>query len=186
MKSLQAISALADKLDLTLVFDDQPEAWRSDTSIITAKTFVPSGLVTTKGETSFSTLAQKYTFNCLRAGELIATSADLQLEHLMQALTQTYFSFVTNRETTTAAYEFSEVRRKVLRGEVYSFTAYTEKMDHQVEGYTKDRYKLYHFAAVALGGVEDGGKGVRVEEKQGQDCVAGKWLVQCFLHCYKV
>lgn len=185
-KAIGNFPDLVNKKDLLLIIDDQPESWISETCIIPSKTFSPTHTVSTRSEIDLSTLSKKFNFAGLREGEVVTDGGDTQLEDLQRVLVKTYERFVGNREAHTAAFEFSEIRKEVLSGEVLCFEAYKQKKDHE-PGYTSDRFRLYHFAASALGAIEHpAGRQVTEPLHFTSNTVPGDWLLQCFLHCRKL
>ena len=182
-KKLTNLPGFTAHRDLTLILDDQPELW-NEACILTSKSFSPSGQVPSHSEVNLSTLSRKFSFTGVRVGEMSADCSDLQLEYLLAALIQTFHRFVENREANTASFELSEVRKQVLEREVLCFEGYKQKKDSE-SGYTNERYRLYHFAAAALGACEQL-DGCKVEEKAQGDWVSGPVLFQCLLHCNKL
>jgi hypothetical protein len=183
-KSLDQIPGLQDK-DLVLIFDDQPDVWNNDLCVIPSKMFSPSGSNVARSVISLSTFKEKYTFSEVPSVLTVTDGLDTQLESLAHALEETYLQFIRNGECNTASYEFSEVRRAVLQNERLSFESYIQKIG-QEEAYTKQKYNLYHFAAMALGAAIEK-DGFRVEERwEGDGVVSGNWLVQCFFHIQKL
>lgn len=183
-KKLSSLPGFTAHKDLTLILDDQPQLWLNEVCILTSKSFSPSGQVPCYSEVDLSTLTRKFSFTGVRVGEMSADCSDLQLEHLLAALVETFYQFVENREVNTASYELSEVRKRVLEREALCFEGYKRKKDSE-PGYTNERYRLYHFAAAALGACEQLG-GREVEEKVQGDWVSGPELFQCLLHCHKL
>lgn len=183
-KKLSALPNFPPKKDLTLILDDQSELWQTETCVIPSKIFTPSGQISIHNNVDLSTLSKKFSFSGVKAGEMLADGSDTQLEHLMEALIRTHQRFVERKERHTAAFEFSEVRKEVLSREVLSFEGYKQKREVEA-GYSDERYRLYHFAAAALGASEQL-EGRKVEENAHDDVVSGAWLFQCFLHCHKL